>query len=80
MNQVQMVPSVIGTYHARVLHLYEALFMPVLLYSSKKIIWREKESSKIRPLQMDTLKGLLGISRTDRVPNTQIRELHEENG
>ena len=55
--------------------LYQALLMPVLLYDSKRMIWREKEMSRIRAVQMDNLRGLLGIGRTDRVPNAQIREL-----
>ena len=40
--------------------------MPVLLYGSETIIWREKERSRIRVVQM---------GRMDRVPNARIREL-----
>ena len=39
----------------RVLH--EELFMPVLLYDSEELIWRETD----RAVQMDNLRGLLGI-------------------
>ena len=39
------------------------------------MLWKEKESCKIRAAQTDKLKGLLGIRRMDKVPNTQIREL-----
>ena len=49
--------------------------MPVLLYGSDTILWKEKESSTVRAVQMDTLKGLLGIRRMDRVSNARIREL-----
>ena len=35
----------------------------------------ERERSKIRAVQMENLKGLLGIRRMDKVPNAQIREL-----
>ena len=31
--------------------------------------------SRIRDVQMDNLRGLLGIRRMDRVPNARIREL-----
>ena len=31
--------------------------------------------SRIRAVQMDSLRGLLDIRRMDRVPNTRIREL-----
>ena len=45
----------------RVLH--EVLLMPLLLYGSEKIIWREKERSRIRAVQMDNVSGLLGIRK-----------------
>ena len=40
---------------ARVLH--EALLVPVLMYVSETVIWREKERSRIRAVQMDNLRG-----------------------
>ena len=52
----------------------EGLLVPVLLYVSKTMIWREKERSRIRTVQMDNLRGLLGIKRMDSVLNAQIRE------
>ena len=55
--------------------LRESLLGPVLRYGSKTMIWREK-SSRIRAVQMDNLRGLLGISRMDKVPNAQIRQLY----
>ena len=39
------------------------------------MIWREKKRFKVRALQMDNLRGLLGIRKMDRVSNAQIREL-----
>ena len=39
------------------------------------ILWKEKERSRIMAVEMDNLRGLLGIRRMDRVPNAQIREL-----
>ena len=39
------------------------------------MIRRAKERSRIRAVQIDNLRGLLGIRRMDRVPNAQIREL-----
>ena len=47
---------------ARVLH--ETLHVPVLLHDSETMLWKEKEISRIRAVQMDNLRG-----------NTQIREL-----
>ena len=39
------------------------------------MLWREKEGCRMRAVQMDNLRGLLGIRRMDRVPNARIREL-----
>ena len=38
------------------------------------MIWKEKEKSRIRPVQMDNLWGLLGIRRMDKITNSRIRQ------
>ena len=58
---------------ARVLH--ETLLVPVLMYGSETMLWKEKERSRVRAVQVDNLRGLLGIRRMDSVPNARIREL-----
>ena len=58
---------------ARVLH--ETLLVPVLIYGSETMLWKEKERSRIRAVQMDNLGGLLVIRRMDRVLNAWVREL-----
>ena len=45
--------------------------------STQAIIWKEKENSRIRTVQMDNLRGLVGIRRMDKVPNAMIRALCE---
>ena len=45
------------------------------MYGSESMIWKEKERSRIRAVQMDNLRGLLGIGRMDRFPNARIREV-----
>ena len=56
--------------------LHESLLVLALMYGSETIIWKEKErSSRIRVLEMDNLRGLLGIRRVDKVPNVWIRKL-----
>ena len=50
--------------------------MPVLMYGSETTIWKEKERSRIRTVQTDNLKGLLGTRRMDIVPNAWIREFY----
>ena len=51
---------------ARVLHKY--LLVLVLTYGSETVIWWEKERSRVRAVQMDNLRGTLGIKRMDKVP------------
>ena len=62
-----------GAECSRVLH--ETLLVPVLMYGSAPMLWKEKERSIVRAVQMDNLRGLLGIRRMDRIPNARIREL-----
>ena len=50
--------------------------MPVLLYGSETMMWREKERCSIRIVQIDNLRGLLGNRRMNRLPNAQRRELY----
>ena len=47
--------------------LQETMFVPVLMYGSERMLWKEKERSRVRAVQMDNLRGLLGIRRMDRV-------------
>ena len=42
------------------------LQVSVFMYGSETIIWKEKERSKVRDVQMDNLRGLLGIRRMDK--------------
>ena len=55
---------------ARVLH--EALLVPVLMYGSETMLWKEKERSRVRVVKMDNLRGLLGIRRMYRILNAWI--------
>ena len=47
----------------------------LFLHMVVRMLWRAKERSRIRVVQMDNLRGLLGIRRMDKVPNAQIRKL-----
>ena len=53
----------------------ETMLVPVLMNGSETTLWREKEKSRVRDVQMDNFRGLLGIRRMERVPNARIREL-----
>ena len=46
----------------------------VLMYGSGTMLWKEKEISRIRVVQMENFRGLLGIRRMDRVLNARIME------
>ena len=39
------------------------------------MIWREKERSRIRAVQMNNLKGLVVIKRMDKFLNARVRQL-----
>ena len=56
----------LGICRLRVLVLHETLLVPVLIYGSETMLWKEKERSKVRAIQMDNLRGLLSIRRMDR--------------
>ena len=56
--------------------LHESLLMPVLTYGSETGIWEEKERSRIGSVQMDNIKGLLGIRRMDKIQNAWIKQLY----
>ena len=51
--------------------------MQPVLYGIKTMIWREKERSRIKVVQMDNLKVLFGIRRMDRVLKAWNRVLDE---
>ena len=50
------------------------LLLPVLMYCSETMLWKEKERSRIRAVQTNNLRGSLDIRRMDRIPNAQRRE------
>ena len=52
--------------------MHESLLVLVLMYGSEK----EREKSRIRTVQMDSLRGFIGIRRMDKVPNARIKELY----
>ena len=66
------IRSLVNARCARVL--YESSLMPVLTYGSETMIWREKERSRLRAVQMDNIRGLLDIRRMDKVAKVRIRK------
>ena len=57
--------------------LHETLLVPALMYGSETMLWKKKERFRIRAVQMDNIRGLLGIRRIDRFLNPQVREFCE---
>ena len=39
------------------------------------MLWKEKEKARIRGVQIDKLRGLIGIRGMDKVPNARVKEL-----
>ena len=58
--------------YTRVLH--ETLLMPVLMYGSETMIWKESDSSRIRVVQMNNLRDFLGIRRMDEVLSAECTD------
>ena len=52
------------------------LLMPVLMYGSETMIWKEEDRSRLRAVQMDKIRSLLGIRKMDRIQNARIREMY----
>ena len=54
------------------LNVHVGLFLPVLMYGSETVVWKEKERCRIRAIlaHIDNLRILLGVKRIDRMPNT----------
>ena len=50
-------------------------FYLFLCMAVRQCYGNEKERSRIRAVQMDNLRGFLGIRKMDRAPNARIREL-----
>ena len=50
-------------YSFNVLILHEILLVPVFMYGSETMLWKEKERSRIGAGQIDNLRGLQGIRR-----------------
>ena len=55
--------------------LHETLLVSVLMHGSETMLRKQEERSRVRAVQMNNLRGLLGIRRMDRIPNGRIREL-----
>ena len=49
--------------------LHETFLVSGLMHGSETMLWKEKERSRIRAVQMGNPRGLLGIRRMNRVPN-----------
>ena len=57
----------------RVLH--EAMLVQALMYGSEVMVWEKKYRTKVQAVQMDNLRGMLGVRRIDKMRNERIREL-----
>ena len=49
--------------------------MPLQVYGSRAMIWKEKESCKTMIEQMGNPRGLMGRRGTDAIPNGRAGEL-----
>src|SRR5678815_4314459 len=51
------------------------MLLPVSLYSSETMVWNKKYRSKVQCVEMDNLRGVLGVRRIDKMRNERIREM-----
>ena len=58
----------LGICSLSVLVLHEILLVPVI-YGSETMLWKDKERSRVRCVQMNNLRGFLDIRRMDGVIN-----------
>ena len=56
--------------------LRDGKLLPVLMYSSKTMVWNKRYRSKVQCVQMDNLRGVLGVRRIDKMRNERITELY----
>ena len=55
--------------------MHKTLLVPVLMYVSETMLWKEEEKSRIMAVQMDNLRGLLGIRRIHSRPKCIDKEV-----
>ena len=49
--------------------MHEGMLIPVLMYGSESMVWSDKYRSKMQAVQMDNLRGVLGVRRIDKMRN-----------
>ena len=53
--------------------LYEGVIVPTVLYGAETWGMRSAERRKVNLLEMKCLRSLVGVSRTDRIGNEEVR-------
>lgn len=49
--------------------LYKSILILTLIYESETMIWKEKDSSRIRAVQMNNLGRIIVVRRSNRMRN-----------
>ena len=52
-----------------------SMLLPVLLYGSESMVWDRTYRSKVQAVQMDNLRSVLGVRRSDKIRNEIIRSI-----
>ena len=60
--------------------IHECLLVSALMYHSESTVWKDKGKSRIKPVQMDNTRRLLGIGRLDRMSNEEASVVRDEEG
>ena len=55
--------------------LHEGLLVPVLIYGSKRVVSRKKKTSKIKVMNIDNLRDLLGMKKINKIPISLVKKM-----
>ena len=54
--------------------LSKSLLVHSLLYGNEVMVWKQKYRSKVQTVEMDNLRGMLGVRGIDKMRNELFRE------
>ena len=53
--------------------MHESILVPTLTYASEVMVWRSGYRSRVRAVEMDNLRSILGVLWMDEIENEIIR-------
>lgn len=53
--------------------IYKAIYLPILLHGAENWILTKRQEQRVQAIEMKYLRKVMGVRRTDRIRNTEIR-------